>query len=167
MRGDRVAPSDAWIKQVQRLADEQAARVVVVVQVRRDRERARELAAALDALLVDWEPDTSHRDQEAIVRAAYRRCSAVVSDRIHALIIGWTEGATPLGSAPAGSLKIARTFRHLTDQPIAPHPGTPDLKRWREILSNADDLHADLGRSRSRLAGLHSQGKSLVAREGA
>ena len=110
MRGDRPAPAREWFDAVRALARERQATIAVLVQVRRDRERAHELAEALDATVVAWPSDADHRTHEASVREFYRTCSHVVSDRIHALIIGATEGAAPLAFSTTSPTKIDRTF---------------------------------------------------------
>ena len=110
MRGDRPAPQADWFDAVTALARERQARIVVLVQVRRDLERAQDLAEALDATVLPWPAEANHRDHEESVRQFYRTCSHVISDRIHALIIGATEGAVPLAFSTTNPTKIDRTF---------------------------------------------------------
>ena len=97
MRGDRPFPADAWFDTVRSLAKRLDLEITVVEQVRRDALRASELAERLGARVIVWPSDVDHRGQEAVVREHYRGCRAVISDRIHALIIGVTEGAVPIG----------------------------------------------------------------------
>ncbi|MFT4212646.1 MAG: polysaccharide pyruvyl transferase family protein [Microbacterium sp.] len=110
LRGDRPAPSQSWIDAIRRFAEERRLTPIIVVQVRRDSQRAEELAARLSAELVPWQPGVPHAAQERIVRREFRRSLYVVSDRLHALVIGATEGAGPLGAPPAMSPKLRRTL---------------------------------------------------------
>lgn len=108
MRGDRALPSDAWFTTVRTVAADRGLRVVVAPQVGRDRERAAELARRLDGDLVDG-PDWAHDVVEARVREVYRRAALVVSDRLHAVVVGHTEGAVPVGLGHEVA-KIGRTL---------------------------------------------------------
>ena len=98
LRFDRPWPDDVWLAAVRALAARIHARIVTVAQVARDAPRAVKLAEAVhgDYLVA---PSTRHDDLDAHVRSVYARSAAVVSDRAHALIMGATEGAYPLGSA--------------------------------------------------------------------
>ena len=57
-----------------------------------------------------WPEDRSLTDHETVLRAIYRKSALVVSDRLHALIIGMTEGAVPACVTDAGEAKIERHF---------------------------------------------------------
>jgi hypothetical protein len=107
-RGDRDLPSDAILDELRALARDGARRIVVVTQVRRDARRSDDLASRLDAELVPWPPERSLADHEDALRAIYRRSALVVSDRLHALIVGMTEGAVPLCITDRGEPKVAR-----------------------------------------------------------
>jgi beta-1,4-mannosyltransferase len=85
------------------------AEIVVVTQVARDVERCQELAERWGARHVAWVSD-DHLQQELAVRAVYRRALAVISDRLHVLILGATEGAVPLGWCEHATTKIDRHF---------------------------------------------------------
>jgi hypothetical protein len=106
LRFDRPWPGDRWIDAVKALGDRLGARIVTVAQVARDAPMAVRLAEATGGQYL-VPSSMRHDDLEAYVRAAFARSKAVVSDRAHALIIGATEGAYPLGTA-ADPQKIER-----------------------------------------------------------
>lgn len=160
LRGDRPGPSAQWIHTVRTLAEENDAEIVAVVQVGRDAVRAQELADALGGRVLDWTTG-SHADQEVRVRALYAETLAVISDRIHALIIGVTEGAIPIGYTPASVEKVERTFAELTALPIAfsdtdTETAEESLDRARNLLRSNDILLADLREGRIRLSRMAS-----------
>lgn len=154
MRGDRPFPSDQWFLTVRELCNAVDLEPVIVVQVRRDHERAAELASRLQAAVIEWKPADDHATQELKLREFYRSCAGVVSDRIHALILGATEGAAALGTVTAPSAKIARTFGPVTDLPVAPDAEKDDATRWELLLGQRDALQEDLRRARDALEGL-------------
>lgn len=98
LRFDRPWPDEAWLRTVRDLAARTRTRIVTVAQVARDIPRAVHLADALGGEY-SCAPSTSHREVDQHVRSIYGRSLVVVSDRAHALIMGATEGAYPLGSA--------------------------------------------------------------------
>lgn len=106
LRFDRPWPNDVWLREVSVFARRAGRSIVTVAQVARDAPRAVALA---DALGGDYlvSPSTSHDALDRHVRDTFARSIAVISDRAHALIIGATEGAWPVGSA-AQPQKIAR-----------------------------------------------------------
>ncbi|WP_336645773.1 polysaccharide pyruvyl transferase family protein [Microbacterium sp. USHLN186] len=97
LRFDRPYPDARWIAAVRSLAQVTSTRIVTVAQVSRDAPRAVQLAADLGGEYL-LPPSLSHDSLDAHVRAVYQRSLAVVSDRAHALIMGATEGAYPIGS---------------------------------------------------------------------
>lgn len=110
LRGDRPAPDDEWYDAVRATAEALGADIVPFAQVARDDERTRALAStfgATDAVL--WESN-DHASQEHVVRTLMRRSIGVVSDRLHALIVGATEGAYPLGLPAGNPEKLLRTL---------------------------------------------------------
>ncbi len=110
LRGDREYPSELWLAAVRVLADRLDLRPVVVVQVEEDTAMARMLAKDLDGSLVQCSPVEGHRWAEETVRSAYRTCRLVISDRLHGLIIGATEGAVPLAWCAQRTDKVKRHF---------------------------------------------------------
>jgi hypothetical protein len=159
MRGDRDFPPDVWFDQVSSLASELNCRIVVVVQVVRDSERAKTLSTRLGGTVLGWEAGT-HEAQESVVRELYRRSLCVVSDRIHSLIIGMTEGAAPIGFTVNSPEKVARTFSPVTARSITfsaqeiSERSSPEMATLRSALPQYSDLLDELASARRSLAGL-------------
>lgn len=109
LRYDREYPSGEWLKGVREFARRAGLEIIVVTQVRRDGVRSKALARDLDAGLMDW-GDESHLEQESRLRFLYRECRLIISDRLHVLIIGLTEGAVPLCCIPYDEVKVGRHF---------------------------------------------------------
>lgn len=119
--------------------------------MRRDGQRAAELAAGLGADLLDWPATESLRSREARLRHYYRDSLAVISDRAHALIIGMTEGAVPIGVTTSSPEKIRRLFGVVSTLPIAPDEAGDDPRRWQLLLDSRPQLAADLAAARAQL----------------
>ncbi|MEV7608315.1 polysaccharide pyruvyl transferase family protein [Microbacterium sp. NPDC089320] len=98
LRFDRPWPDDSWISAVRGFAKRTGTTIATVAQVARDAPRAVQLAEVLNGHYLGA-PSTRHDDLDRHVRGVYARSLAVVSDRAHALIMGATEGAYPLGTA--------------------------------------------------------------------
>ncbi|GGG29233.1 hypothetical protein GCM10007304_48880 [Rhodococcoides trifolii] len=109
-RSDRPALSDKGLHEISRFADSHALTVRTVVQVRRDNDAMSRLAQQIGCEHVDWPDSRSHIDQERVIRAEFARAAMVVSDRIHALIIGCTEGAVPAALSATPDRKVQRHF---------------------------------------------------------
>lgn len=159
LRGDRPAPSPAWTEAVRAIADSLGVAVVVVNQMQDDEERCAELALALGGTVLPWSAAVSHADHEERVRELYRDSAAVVSDRIHALIIGMTEGAVPIGYTTSDPEKVRRTFAALTKLPVAfsEHEvadATDARNRAELLMERRDELFADLADGRGQLVHL-------------
>ena len=161
MRGDRPAPTAAWVERVRTFAESRNVELVVVVQVRRDAQRARELATLLHAELIEWDATDDHLAQERKLRALYATCLAMISDRIHALIIAAGEGAVPIGTSTSSPDKLVRTFQPVTALPIAPGEDEDEMSRWELLIAAKDGLYADFVRARDDLRGL---GEWIAAR---
>lgn len=110
IRGDRPAPDDDWYYAVRATAEALDAEIVPFAQVSRDDERTKALATAFEAADVVLWGSNDHASQEHAVRALMRRSIGVVSDRLHALIVGATEGAYPLGLPAGNPEKLIRTL---------------------------------------------------------
>lgn len=106
LRFDRPWPGDSWFRAVRALARRTGTTIATVAQVARDAPRAVQLAEALGGHYL-VAPSTRHDDLDRHVRGVYARSLSVVSDRAHALIMGATEGAYPVGTA-ADPQKIER-----------------------------------------------------------
>ncbi|WP_336641750.1 polysaccharide pyruvyl transferase family protein [Microbacterium sp. USHLN272] len=105
LRGDRPPPTVEWLQAVRSFAARAGLTPLVVTQVRRDEARSREIASFLGCDIVGWETER-HDSAERRVRDVYSRSRVILSDRLHALIIGATEGALPLGWTSDASPKI-------------------------------------------------------------
>lgn len=110
MRFDRHLPSPAWFDALRQHAERHRLRIVVTSQVRRDNPRTEELAADLGGEAQIWSADVDHVTQEKRVRDVYERSQLIVSDRLHALIAGCTEGAVPVALSPTPSRKVGTHF---------------------------------------------------------
>lgn len=106
LRFDRPWPEDSWVRAVRGFARRTGTTIVTIAQVARDAPRAVQLAEALGGRYL-VSPSTRHDDLDRHIRRIYARSLAVVSDRAHALIMGATEGAYPIGTA-ADPQKIKR-----------------------------------------------------------
>lgn len=104
----RPYPTPAVVEAVRRYAAEEGLTTWVVAQVSVDDERARRLAADLDAQVLGWPEPTGHDVQEARLRELYRRTRVVLSDRLHVVIAALTEGAAPVSLQLDASDKAAR-----------------------------------------------------------
>jgi hypothetical protein len=139
LRFDRERPSDEWLDAVELAAARLNLRLLTLAQVSRDAPLARQLAARWSCDVVDWISD-SHTVQEGRVRDAYRNAAIVLSDRLHALIIGFTEGALPLAWTQVRSSKIEEHFAAV---------GMDDITRGgSESLEALASLSSELVRQR-------------------
>lgn len=109
LRADRGAPADEWIDALEDLAHRLDLQLITVTQVKRDAPLARKMAERWNCDVVEWQTD-AHDDQERVVRDVYGGSAAVVSDRLHALIIASTEGAVPIGWTTIASVKVGLHF---------------------------------------------------------
>lgn len=110
LRFDRPFPPRQWLEGVRAFASDRGLEIVVGSQVRRDNARAVELAELLRGSADPWPTDRNHREQEEHLRKLYRECALVVSDRLHALIVGATEGAAVSDFTTTGSEKVPVHF---------------------------------------------------------
>lgn len=157
LRGDRPAPTDSWYSWVRELCAEHHLSPVVVVQVRQDNDRAQAVADRLGGTIFPWPTDRTHSQQESLIRDIYSRSVLVIGDRLHALIIGATEGAVPIGWVESSRGKIGKHFDVVGIEYAGQYEGAQagdlpsiDVRRigaWADQLSEAvelarDDLHA-------------------------
>lgn len=113
LRFDRPYPSASWIAEVKSLADRFDLNVVTLAQVQRDSPYAERLAHDLGGRAVSFATGTPHDTHEGILRQEYSRMRIVISDRLHVLLIGQSEGAVPLGWTETATSKLDRHFRSL------------------------------------------------------
>lgn len=112
LRYDRPPVTELVAKFVERVHS-QGFEVVMVTQVREDREINQKLADACDIGHVDWPNDRSHLEQESAVVDVYSRSIAVVSNRLHALVIGGRYGAVPIIADELAENKLHATLDDL------------------------------------------------------
>ena len=160
LRFDRAAPGPVWFDIVRTVAREAGLRVVAVPQVERDIPRARELAAELGGEVLEWDGH-DHAVNEARVRAVYQRSRLVVSDRLHAVIMGHTEGAVPIGLGTQSVAKLERTLA-----PVGLHGVTftqddvdvaEGVRRVHAALERHEEIVGYAATARARLDALASR----------
>lgn len=156
LRGDHDLPPDYWFDRVRWLAAEQGLAIVALAQVGLDDERAAYLADRLDASLLPW--PGNHESAYRSVRAAYASARAVISDRVHALILGATEGALPLGSTPLPE----KALRTLAPAGLDGGTTTHDEFGSRQRNFLRSDIADCVTQARNRLALLTRQMNSLL-----
>ncbi|MFE4498559.1 polysaccharide pyruvyl transferase family protein [Rhodococcus sp. NPDC056743] len=154
MRGDRDFPSEDWFGAVRTILDENGLTPILVTQVVRDGDRSRAIARELGdgTKVVGWAGDTSHAVHETQVRDIYRNSTAVVSDRLHALVLGATEGAVPLPLTVGSSEKLRRTLAVVgldgfcIEQDEIPHYAIGNVAR--DALARGTQVQVDEARER-------------------
>lgn len=111
---------------------------VFVTQVREDGPNHVRMAEALDVRCIDWPENRTHQEQETAVTHEYSRCVAVVSDRLHALIVGARCGALPVIADSAGESKLHASLDFILDaQAVWLHGGA-------ECLTTLDFSEAEM-----------------------
>lgn len=143
LRGDRPEPSHDWLAWFEKLASQLNLTPAVVVQVGRDYLRAQELTATLAPEYFAWFVE-DHAEHEESVRAIYGRSAVIVSDRLHALIFGATEGAVPIGWVPSSSGKVRKHFDSWAMEWVGSHEGSEP--EFLPVLDHAQlsELHSKL-----------------------
>lgn len=102
--------ADDWCERFAAVAEELDLEIVVAAQTVRDNAAAEVLARKWSAETVLWD-SPHHAAHEIRLREAYSQAAVVVSERLHALVLGATEGATPVAVADAPRAKAVRTIR--------------------------------------------------------
>lgn len=110
LRGDRPPPSPEYLDAYVTAARALNLNPHLFVQVRRDNDRMTSISEQYGLDLLTWPTDVDHKEQELKVRMLMHSSAAVVSDRLHALVMGVTEGAQPLGIVPHPESKLKRHF---------------------------------------------------------
>ncbi|MTE23273.1 polysaccharide pyruvyl transferase family protein [Microbacterium sp. ZXX196] len=133
---------------------------VFVTQVARDDANHQKLAKHFGADIVSWD-GTGHGAQIARVQDAYRTCRFVVSDRLHALILGSIGGAKPIALRHPDSDKLSST---LADVLTAPFVDTTADRMEDVSFDSAEDdrLASELSQARSRLIEIAERLASLL-----
>lgn len=84
---------------------------IFVTQVRRDDAWMRLIAERHGVRILEWTADTSHREQRERVESIYRASHAIVSNRLHGLIMGTMAGANPIPLISGGNTKLLPTLQ--------------------------------------------------------
>lgn len=147
-------PDAAFARNLRALATTLGLSIVVVAQIRRDGPLAAELATELGGEALVWEgPD--HAAQEERLRLVYRRARLVVGDRLHAVVLGLTEGALPLVLSDSPLAKATRALdaagivgvsvdRRLAEPDALERTALDVLSRRQPILRHVLDARASL-----------------------
>ncbi|WP_274645409.1 polysaccharide pyruvyl transferase family protein [Microbacterium sp. C7(2022)] len=131
---------------------------VLVSQVGRDDEVHRMLSEASGVRLVAW-GDRGHAEQEHRVRSEYSTCSVVVSNRLHALLLGAQAGATPV-IVSDGRDKLSETLAPWLS--LAQVPLSLDGVEWADIVQATIDK-AEIANSRRAAVDLRESMVSVAA----
>lgn len=109
LRGARAFPSDAWFEAVTTVASREGLRLTVASQVDEDEARSAELAERLDCELIPW-GDDGDLARERSRRLTYAESKAVVSDRLHVLLLAAQAGAVPVEVVENPKRKVETHF---------------------------------------------------------
>lgn len=155
------------MRNLRALAETLGLSIVAVAQIRRDGPLAVELADELGGEALEWDgPD--HAAQEAKLRSVYRRSRLVVSDRLHAAVIGLTEGALPLVLADSPTAKASRTLEAVGIVGASVDERLPDAAAIEhtalDVLSRREPILLHVVEARAALRGLTDDIRGLTAR---
>jgi hypothetical protein len=167
LRGKRSYPSAVWFESVRQFAKDNAFRVKVVSQVDEDEARSEALAVELGDV-ADYEPWGSRSDleQEIFVRDMYTRAAAVISDRLHVLILASLAGAQPIEAVDTPVPKAQEHFAviGLEDMSIDTSKATlTEVLQFLNLqLGRQDQLNRNLATAAERLGGEVSRIRQLL-----
>jgi hypothetical protein len=161
-RWDREILAPDKIRLLRQLAEARGLEIQVYSQVRRDRGHMEKLAHLLhpgtEPVLFGGE---THAEWEAIVRGMFRECAVVASDRLHALVVGATEGAIPLGISNWTTEKVVRTLSPAGFS--LPIEATDPINRHLdECLADDDWVVRPIIAARATLDGVRARLRALV-----
>lgn len=163
----RPYPGADWLAAIKGFAQREDLDIVVVTQVAVDAERSRRLAADLDADILDWDPSHTHDQHEILLRELYRTARIAMSDRLHVIIMAFTEGAAPVSLQMDASTKASRHF-----ETIGIHDVTVDMSRTTPergletisaVAARRSELLEKLLVARGRLRGVRDDIQALLA----
>ncbi len=161
-RWDRDALSASKIRLLRDIAQTRGLRIQVFSQVRDDDEAMAKLAQQLhpgtEPLLFG---NQSHAQCEDKVRALHRESAIVASDRLHALIVGATEGAVPLAVSNWTIEKTVRTLKPGGFTLPAEDPAAINAY-LDEMLSDNKAVTSRIAAARAELDQLRSKLRSVV-----
>ncbi|NQX35592.1 polysaccharide pyruvyl transferase family protein [Herbiconiux sp. VKM Ac-2851] len=168
-RGDRPTLADETVTAIRLFADQKGLKVAVVTQVGRDDERTAELAEQLGGTALLWEAGVTHAQQEEKLRILFRRAAVVVSDRLHVLIIGATEGAVPINLTDEPDIKVGRHFDAIGYEKLSiltvGSSSAELVSRMMEQSGRGSELGRAVERARDRVRALSAE--ALVLRPSA
>lgn len=170
MRGKRPLPSDAWFDGIAAFAREAGLHIVAASQVDEDERRSEEIAAKFGSDIASFEPwgDRSDLEQERIVRELYKRCSLVISDRLHVLILSAQAGAVPTELAPSPKPKVRTHFATIGFDDVSFDTAGASAEEVNAFLrtqaTRADELATKLAAAREELDGAVRRFQALVAK---
>lgn len=150
-------PDKAWLSALRGLADTLGLTIVAVAQIERDGPLAKELAAQLGGTALVWD-SSDHFTQENRLREVYQQSLLVVSDRLHAAVIGLTEGALPLVVVGDGPSKAARTLDAVGIKGATIGWKVPDVaaleRRAHDVISRREPILRHVIEARTALSEL-------------
>ncbi|WP_158251169.1 polysaccharide pyruvyl transferase family protein [Cryobacterium sp. Y11] len=159
-------PDSEWIRALRGLADTLGLEIVAVSQIERDGPLAEELARKLGGTALVWD-GPNHAQQELKLREVYQRSLLVVTDRLHAAVIGLTEGALPLVIAEDIHSKAARTLDAVGIKGATIGWTLPDTaaleRRARDVISRRDPILRHVARARGALLELTDSIRKLTS----
>lgn len=169
LRGDRPYPGAIWQEAIRSFAKKGGLDIIVVTQVQRDSEFSRRMARDLGAELFDWTTET-HLAQERHLRSLYRRAKMVVSDRLHVLILAFTEGAVPFCLMDRSESKVGRHFDAVGYENSSIDStglGVEDIVRLLEkAASRSSEVPVAHEAARAQLAKICGQLRTVVSANG-
>nr|KHD97540.1 hypothetical protein GY22_09445 [Kocuria polaris] len=125
------------LRALKHLGEEHSLEMVLVTQVKFDDQLHRQLALSLGVSHVAWD-DRSHSEQLQDLSRVYSRSVAVVSNRLHALILGLQAGSAAVAVNPDKHPKLVSTL-----------DGRMPFCELSELLSNPTGLLGKLTSLRS------------------
>lgn len=162
-RSDRPGAFDAHaVSRIRRLAELRQANVTVFCQVRRDRTAMERLAKAESWNYIDWLPNLSHNRQEAILRELFSRSVFVCSNRIHALIVGLTEGAQAICISSEAEPKVRTHLEHFGLAVVSDADSFTDCDEMRHRVHEDAQQSEQLVRASAEVADLAVRVKASI-----
>lgn len=136
---------------------------IFVTQVREDGVKNRDLARRFGSKFLPWEDGVCHSEQEALVSNLYDECSAVISDRLHVLLLGARRGAIPvIVDSPAESKLHATLDGYLSPQSV--ELWCPDGNLSIDVSeSERDRIDAGMRMASAQLADIQSKISQILA----
>ncbi len=166
MRVDRPFPSDNWFTAILEVAKILNLNIVVVSQVWYDNERTELIANRLQAKAIIWPHNIIHSDQEEVVRDVYAKSALVISDRLHVLIAGVTEFASPAVILTSGAPKVEDHFSAIGYSQISINDMDVETKELVEFLlkqtARKTDLVSAVKKAQSNLLNIKNEVLTLL-----